>query len=284
MVTIENVREAVQALNLSGQPLCVHASLRSFGWVEDGASTVIEGLLSEHCTIMVPTFSYFFAVSPPVEMRPERNGCRYEPFSEQTPGIGRIYSPDSVEISRGDMGAIPAAIVEMPQRLRGNHPLNSFSAVGPLAQELIADQTPSDVYAPLITLTEAGGSIVMMGVGLERMTFLHLAEHQAGRNLFIRWANDPDGQPMAVTVGSCSKGFGKLEPMLAPIIEERKVGHSTWRVFPAKAVLEVAARAVWENPEITHCGDPECIRCNDALKGGPILPGNIYKKVGPSDR
>ena len=32
--------------------------------------------------------------------------------------------------------------------------------------------------------------------------------------------------------------------------------------------------AIRANPEITHCGVSEGERCNDAVKGGPIVPVN----------
>src|SRR6185295_13865210 len=113
-----------------------------------------------------------------------------------------------------DMGAIPETLVAWPGHVRGNHPLDSFTAVGPHAAELVAEQAPSDAYAPLRTLIQLQGFVLLMGVGLERLTLLHLAEKEAGRILFRRWANDQYGQPMAVEVGGCSEGFGRLEPHL----------------------------------------------------------------------
>lgn len=41
-----------------------------------------------------------------------------------------------------------------------------------------------DVCAPLQTLSEQDGYIVLAGVGFEKMTLLHLAEKNAGRKLF----------------------------------------------------------------------------------------------------
>jgi aminoglycoside 3-N-acetyltransferase len=158
----------------------------------------------------------------------------------------------------------------MPGRVRGNHPLCSFSAVGPLAQRLIAGQTPLNINAPLAALAEVGGSVVLMGVGLEKMTLLHLAEERAGRNPFRRWANGPDGQVIEVTTGGCSDGFGKLEPLLAPLMQEAHVGQSHWRIFPAEPTLTVATAVIRQNPLITHCGRSGC-RCDDAVLGGPIL-------------
>jgi len=271
VVTIEGIRKAVQDTGLSSRPVCIHASLRSFGWVKGGPSTVIEGLLAEGCTVVVPTFSYDLAVPPPQGRRLLQNGYDYDAVEEPAPGSSRIYTPTSTAFSREHMGAIPAAVLAMPRHVRGNHPLNSFAAVGPLAHKLISTQGPTNVYGPLRALAETDGVIVMMSVGLSRMTLLHLAEQMAGRNLFRRWANGPDGQPMEVEVGSCSEGFANLEPILSPIMMKRKVGKSIWRIYPAKEALAIAAREIQINPRLTHCGDEQCLRCRDAVKGGPIL-------------
>ena len=110
-----------------------------------------------------------------------------------------------------------------------------------------------------------------MGVGLERMTLLHLAEKEAGRELFRRWANDAQGRPDAVEVGGCSEGFGRLEPSLRPSMRVAAVGRSTWRMLPAAEALSRAAAAIRADPQITHCGVESCERCNDAVAGGPIL-------------
>jgi hypothetical protein len=110
----------------------------------------------------------------------------------------------------------------------------------------------------------------LMGVAVDKMTLLHLAEQHAGRNLFRRWANGPDGQTMEVETGGCSDGFGKLEPFLTLIMQQKTVGQSLWRVFPAKRTLEIATEVIRRDPMITHCGKSGC-RCDDAVLGGPLL-------------
>jgi aminoglycoside 3-N-acetyltransferase len=270
VVTIRDIRRAARDLGLAAYPICVHASLRSFGWVEGGGATVVDGLLAEDCTVVVPTFSWAFAVSPPANMRPPRNGWDYQSFSVRPEGAARIYTTQTNEIDP-DMGAIPAAVVMRPDRARGNHPLGSFSGVGPMARELISAQQPLDFCGPLEALAQANGRVVLMGVGLENLTLLHLAEKMAGRNLFRRWANGPDGQPMEVEGGGHSGGFGKLEPLVSPLMKRATVGQSVWSAFVAKDVLTAATAAIRRDPLVTHCGDPKCERCNDGVAGGAIL-------------
>jgi aminoglycoside N3'-acetyltransferase len=264
------IRRAVRALALSGRPVCVHASLRSFGWVEGGARAVVDALLAEGCTVLVPAFASAFRVPPPAGRWLAQNA--WSPDAG-VPGAaaatGRGYTPDTPEIDR-DLGAIPAAVVATPGRRRGAHPSDSFAAVGPLADALIRGQRPLDNYAPLRALAERDGAVVLMGVGLRKLTLLHLAEQRAGRRAFRRWALGGDGRPVEVAVGSCSKGFPRLEPVLRPLGREAAVGRSRWRVFPAAATLDAAARAIRRDPSITHCGRADCQRCNDAELGGPL--------------
>ena len=269
-MTGEDLQQAVRELGLSGRAVCLHSSLRSLGDVEGGAEAVVRAFLDEECTVLVPTFSSAFAIAPPAHLQFERNGWNYSAASPPKHGSNRVYSPEVLDIDR-DMGAIPATLVAWPNRVRGNHPLDSFTAVGPCAREIIAEQTPSDVYAPLRTLIRLDGSVLLLGVGLEKLTLLHLAEKEAGRTLFRRWANDAHGQAMAVEVGGCSEGFGRLEPYLRHLMRKTTIGESSWTLFEADQLLTHATAAIRTNPEITHCRVESCERCEDAVKGGPVV-------------
>lgn len=272
VVTQQDIRRAVRALGLAGRPVCLHSSLRSFGHVAGGAPSVVRSFLEEGCTLLVPTFSSAFEVAPPPHLRFQRNGWDYGVSPAPSAGSDRIYTPEAQDIDR-DMGAVPAAVLGWPGRARGEHPLDSFTAVGPRAAEFVGGQSPSDVYAPLTALAREGGAVLLAGVGLERMTLLHLAEKEAGRTLFRRWANGADGEPVAVEVGGCSEGFGRLEPYLRSAMRIIVVGESTWKSFTADEALARAAAAVRADPQVTHCGVPTCARCNDAVTGGPVLSG-----------
>ena len=270
MVTQNHIESGLQFLELSGLPVCLHASLRSFGHVEEGAEAVLRAFLAQGCTVLVPTFSDGFSIPPPHDMRPRQNGWDYEAYSGSTEGVGRVYSPQTNEITLEEMGLIPAGVLAQPGRVRGRHPLCSFAAIGADATELISGQTPMDAFAPLRTLAKAGGWVLLMGVGLDKMTLIHAAEELAGRKPFVRWANGEDGAPTCVATGGCSDGFNHLEPALSRYAKAHRVGESLWRAYPVGDTLGAAAEAITKHPAITRCSNPACERCRDALQGGPI--------------
>ena len=265
-VTKQDIKKAINETGLSGEIVCVHSSLSSFGEVEGGADAVIGAFLEEGCTMLAPSFSYDYYI-PTVE-KVKQNGLDYE--AEPFKSNGLVYNTEISGIS-SDMGAIPRAMVNTTGRYRGNHPTNSFVALGPDAEKLISCQTAENVYAPFQKMMEKRGKIVLMGVGLTRMTAIHYAEKLSGRELFVRWASDEKGNPIRIREGSCSEGFDKLDSYVEKIEKRITVGKSLWRIFPIRETVEACAGAIRQDSYITHCADENCIRCNDMQKGGPIL-------------
>jgi len=265
--TYTQITSAIHELGVENSIVCIHSSLGSFGHLEGGADTLIRGFLDSGCTIVVPTFTYECQVQAPAGKRYLRNGCmdNYEPVYVEA------FDRDSVMVS-GDMGVVPARILERKNRFRGIHPLNSFTGIGPLAEELIEKQTYLNVYGPLKRMYEIAGAFIgLIGVDLTSATAIHLAEEKAGRNLFRRWAMDRDGTHQEVAVGSCSEGFNTFAPYVRKIERTTRVAESKWRFIPFRDFIDVITKAIVENPVITHCSNPDCSRCNDAVKGGPLL-------------
>jgi aminoglycoside N3'-acetyltransferase len=171
-----------------------------------------------------------------------------------------------------DMGTIPARILDRKERIRGIHPMNSFTAIGPLAEKMIEKQTHLNVYGPLKMMYETAESYLgLIGVDLKSATAIHYAEEKAGRKLFRQWALEKDGTHREIAVGSCSDGFNVFDPNVKEIERSLKVGNSKWRLFPFQEFIDVITDAIVKHPEITHCSNVDCVRCNDAVEGGPLL-------------
>lgn len=274
MIRAEQLSKAADDLGVADRPVIVHASLRSFGEpVNGGADALLDMLLARGCTVLVPAFTEpQFSVAPPTEMRPARNGVEYTVSHNKTSvKDGHVYSVDCGLINPR-LGAFPATVLSRTDTVRGVHPLNSFAAIGPRAADLVDTQSPADVYGPIRELSNQEGTILLIGVGLNRMTALHLAEQQSGRRLFVRWARNANGRVSMVEVGSCSEGFPQLEPILRPYIRTTTVGTSPMQACPAKHVLAAATTAITSNQSITHCPNHNCRLCNDSIAGGPIGP------------
>ena len=261
----------IQVLGLEGQAICIHSSLRSAS-PRISANDLIDTFLLAGCTMLVPTFTYFYDSSPGNEDKPARNGIDYSNNTQSV--VARtnveIYNNTNNELSLQEMGGFNAAILSRPDRIRGNHSLNSFTALGRLAHQLIDDQGPEDVYAPLRKLTELSGRLLLMGTDLTSLTFIHYAEQISGRKLFIRWALGEDGRTCRFRVGSCSRGFNNLQATVANITDKSSLNGSTWQVLRANEALDQISTKVHLTPTITQCDDINCLRCIDAVAGGPL--------------
>jgi aminoglycoside 3-N-acetyltransferase len=182
--TEEEVARAADRLGVAGAPLCLHASLRSFPRLERGPATLIDGLLSTASTVMAATMSGgAFGVPAPPHDRPARNAIDYAATDDHVaaapwPGLTDIYDPSRVEVDAW-LGATSAYVAGRPDRVRAPRS-GTFSAVGPLARELMSAETEADVFGPLRALRDHDGWVVLAGVGLTTMTLLHLAEGRGG--------------------------------------------------------------------------------------------------------
>ncbi len=267
---------------LADKPFCIHASMRSFGDSKTNPESIADQLLDAGCTLVVPTFTYRLEQPPPVHDRPRQNGWNYMDKNDvdkndvdknddmhKQPEHDLVFRATENELSHRDMGAFPAAVLQRHGRKRGNHPLNSFTAIGPSADDIISTQTPEDVYGPLEKIIELGGGVLLIGVGYTSMTLLHLAERNAGRNLFRRWAKNAAGKVIPCNTGGCSNGFDRFEQVLSPT--EMYVGKSRWRLLDASETLSLATDAFKRSPAFARCADKTCMRCHDGVLGGPLL-------------
>jgi aminoglycoside 3-N-acetyltransferase len=260
---------AITKNGLSNKIVCLHSSIRSFGGLENGPQTIIEAFLKEDCTLVVPTFSWDYLVPPLDNQKPKQNAWDY--INDEIENGNKIYDIAALDIDE-DMGILPAAIVNTNGRIRGNHPLCSFSAIGRKAGVIIGGQDPLDVFYPLEKLANENGYIILMGVDYNAMTLIHLAEKKAGRNPFRRWAKNGQGDTIMVEVGGCSEGFTNLSTYFKEkgIVKEQIVGKSVWKIINAREALLLTMDLIMKNPEITECKE-KCLRCQEAIKGGPLL-------------
>lgn len=261
-----------QSLSLREQCVCIHASMRAAGFAALRAEALLDALLSLGNTVLVPTFSDAYAAKPIASAHIAQNGWDFAPSDDASNAGVPVFTPDSLELDRTDMGAFADCVLHHPAHVRGHHPLNSFTAVGPQAGILAHAQQPMDVYAPLRVLMAEKGRILLWGTTLQSCTGLHLSEQLAGRRSFLRWAKDTDGQIVEVQAGGCSRSFeDAFAALLSPLCTQIVFGSAVVRCYPADALIRRAATHIRQTPAITHCGRPDCARCRDAVLGGPLV-------------
>ncbi|MBV9874737.1 MAG: AAC(3) family N-acetyltransferase [Verrucomicrobia bacterium] len=162
-----------------GDVLLIHSSLSALGWVCGGAPAVISALLDTlgpTGTLVMPSHSAQLTdpaswTSPPVP------DSWWQIIREQT----LPYDP-AITPTRG-MGAIAEAFRSWPGVVRSAHPLFSFSAHGPKALEIVSDHSIKDFglgeRSPLARLYDLDASILLLGVGFDKNTSLHLSEYRS---------------------------------------------------------------------------------------------------------
>ena len=131
-VGADDIAAGVDRLGLAGRPLCIHVSLRSFGGIDGGPATLVDGLLSQGCTVLAATMAgQRFGIPASPDDRPPRNGRDY---AAQWTGSTEVYDATRIEADAW-LGATSAYVARHPKRLRAASPPGAFSALGPLAAD-----------------------------------------------------------------------------------------------------------------------------------------------------
>ena len=190
-----------------GMTLLVHSSLSSLGWVNGGPVAVVlalENVLGPEGTLIMPTHSG--GLSDPASWE-------NPPVPEAWWGIIRdtmpAYDPDLTP-TRG-MGAIPECFRKQKGVQRSSHPHFSFAAWGADAAAITQEHTLElglGESSPLARIYDRDGWVLLLGVGHENNTSLHLAEYRAdydGKRVITT------GAPVTIEFGSVWTQFQDIE-------------------------------------------------------------------------
>ena len=179
ITTKDDLIEVFGKLGLKkGMAVMVHSSMKSLGFVVNGAIDVIDALLEiigNEGTLLMPSHTGQLTdpagwKNPPVPSDYVETVKRYmNPFDPKTTPIR-------------NRGVIPQVFLTYPGVYRSHHPLNAVIAKGRQAAYFTQKHplhSSENMESPIGRLYEQGGYVILIGVTLARCTAMHLAEFTA---------------------------------------------------------------------------------------------------------
>lgn len=264
-LTFRDIYTTLRKLELDkARPVIAHASLSAFGKVSGGAETIVGALVSSYDAVVMPAFTYKTMVIP--ETGPLGNALDY--------GSG-IYSNRLAQFFHSDMptdrliGSIPEALRRYPKAERSSHPILSFTGFN--ARSFLEAQSISEPLAPIRCLHEAGGWVLLLGVGHTVNTSLHYAERLAGRKQFLRWALTPQGIVACPGFPGCSDGFEAVKNDLEPFTRRIIVGNALVQAVPLTELVKAVTLRLAVDAHALLCSRPDCARCNAVRGNNPKI-------------
>lgn len=169
----------------SGDVVIVHTSLSALGWVVGGAVAVVralEAVLGRQGTLVMPTQTTGLS-DPSTWENPPAPPTWLQVIRDTMPP----YDPSLTPTAR--VGVVPETFRKHDGVIRSSHPLYSFAARGPHAEQVVAAHDLHDGLgdgSPLGALYGLDARVLLLGVDHSANTSLHLCEYR----LPVQWRDE----------------------------------------------------------------------------------------------
>jgi aminoglycoside N3'-acetyltransferase len=238
-----------------GGVLLLHTSFRAVRPVEGGPVGLIaalRGALGPDGTLVMPSWS-------------GDDDHPFDPITTPTPP---------------SLGVVADTFWRLPGVLRSDH-FHAFAAAGPEAARVTSDPLPLPPHipeSPVGRVHDLDGQVLLLGVGHDADTTLHLAELLAGVPYRVPSYCTvlQDGRPVRIDYGEndhCCERFGFADEWLRArgLQAEGRVGHAHARLARARDIVEVTLERLARDPLLflhpPSAGCAECDRSRKSVKG-----------------
>jgi aminoglycoside 3-N-acetyltransferase IV len=249
-LTRAEVAEQLRALGVQeGEVLVVHSSYRATRPIEGGPEGLVEALrlaLGDGGTLVIPSW----------------------PDSDDEP-----FDP-AVTPASADLGIVADTFWRMAGVRRSPY-VHAFAAAGPLAEKIVGGSLPLPPHipdSPIGRVHDLDGRVLLLGVGHDANTSLHLAELVAGVPYRVAkyCTVMREGVPVRLDYQEndhCCARFELADDWLRAdrLQAEGSVGHAHARLFRSRDVVRLAVERLREDPLLFLHGEGEgCFECDRA--------------------
>ena len=264
MVSYSDLKLGLTKLGLTDRLVIAHASLKAFGPIDGGAETLLRILMASTRGLVMPTFTYKTMVTPMVG--PPNNGLTYG----KDDGLNKMAEPFYPDMPVDPMiGILAEALRKHPAAKRTSHPIQSFAGLN--ADAVLDSQTIYDPLAPIGSLIDHDGWVLLLGVDHTVNTSIHYAEKLAGRRQFIRWALTRDRIVECPGFPGDSSGFNQIAGDLEKDLRRVEIGNATVQAIPLKKLIQAGVDQIKQDPLALLCQREDCERCG-AIRISEVIP------------